>query len=177
MFEDDIIAKKVHAFADIPYRTRDEIVQYYQQEHGEGWKAAMSKALAPFTSGKNGQPQKHASIMRRFQSRGAKSFESIKPSKKAEKEYEALGKILPPKDYKMPFSVTVSGEARISKNCRAMTFTVNIGAPGAFSLQGGNAEQFVRNPSVDDLLTAYFEGDEDNPVEGWCSGPSISIAS
>ncbi len=175
MWHDDILAEKVHAYADVHYEHRNDIAQYYQQTEGKNWKGKLADALAPFTKGKNGQPQSHASVMRRFQARGGKSWEDKTPSKKQKEEYKALGKTLPPKSYKLPFSVHVAGQLKISANCVPCSFTVEVGRAGAYSLQGANAEAFARNPNMWDLVVAYFEGDPDNPVEGWCDVPSISI--
>lgn len=97
-----------------PRETRGEVVGYYQSRYpgvmrskkgepiltkkGEEiplWKSKLSEALQPFTVGKNGKPQVKDSIMRRFQARGAKRWEDIKPSKKQQEEYKKLGAKLP----------------------------------------------------------------------------------
>jgi hypothetical protein len=177
---DEIIASQYRQLG-----TRDEIIQYYQQEYpGQRtlkngqvryeWKEHLTNDLLELNP-----DAKRASISRRFQKdtkTGKMRFESTKPSKAQEAEYKALGQELPPLPPENPdYAVHVSGSIRISNECKPVSFTVTVGSPSAYSLQGANAKAFTEEPNVYDLVLAYWQGD-DPGYNGWCSGPEATVS-
>jgi hypothetical protein len=82
-----------------PMTTREQIYGFFKKKYpaakwkGEAkWKSELTRALQPFTKGKNGQPQTYQSVRRRFEGNRLNS----KLTPKTEAEYKALGKKLPP---------------------------------------------------------------------------------
>ena len=182
---DDVLRQEV---IDSQYKhlsTRDEVIAHYQQEfpgqktlkNGQvryEWKdKIVSDELALHPDAKR------ASIARRYQNdtkTGKPRYLSTKPSKSQQQEYKDLGQTLPPvPPDDINYTVRVTGEIRISSFCRPVDFTITIGAPGAYSLQGHNAKTFTEKPNVYDLVQAYWQGD-DPGYSGWCSGPTIQVS-
>lgn len=82
--------------------SKQEIVNYFKKQYPgktrniDNWKHELTSVLTPFTRGKNGQPLKRSSVLRRFQARNTEVRTTTRKSTaKSEPEYAALGKTLP----------------------------------------------------------------------------------
>jgi ribosomal protein L25 (general stress protein Ctc) len=111
------LAKRIKEIST-PRQTREDVVEYYQEKYPgyktdkKGnvtyeWKSKLVDDLQGFTTSKSGGLQSRASVARRFQTRGGKSWEDSSPSAKQREEYAALGEYLPKKP---PSAVQVDGQ-------------------------------------------------------------------
>jgi len=169
-------------------KTQADFVEYYQEKYPgkEGrsiaWKKHLvsdllaERGITPENTDKKQYAKEKKSLDKRFEKR----LSSPKAGEKNKAEYEALGKKLPPVPPKenVAYMVQVEGEIRINGTyCRPVNFTVTIGYAGSYSLQHGNAKSFTEEPTVEDLVRAYWQGDdpEDIGYSGWCVGPAYTI--
>lgn len=154
------LTEQLNVKAPAKYRsTKAEIIQYYQQEYpsrGKGsWKQQLTKTMAEMFG------LKEKSLEKRFDTQRRNN-----PEPRNAKQYEELGKTLPP-IYDWPpggIDVNFKGRILISRKWYGREFTVHFGPEGG-SYQGvtgvtpEEAEDFLRSGSETWVMLAYFMGD------------------
>ena len=176
-FDETLAGQVRNASLPVYMQTKAEIVQYYQQEQGEGhiksWRQAIVHELADIT----GMAPKN--LERRFDSgeKGGENRLARVPRTAREKaQYAELGRKLPPKDYKAPengYEVTFTLDIKISAKCG------NIRGPYTVYIEGEDAEEFAKDPSFEMVLAYYMgdgiEPDYDMPFEDVCGIVSLRV--
>ena len=140
--------------------SRDEIVEYFQQKYpgvvkarGKAhakplWKEQLASRLSELT----GISQKN--LERRFEKRGDRRWQDIKPSAKQREQYKELGKLLPPIMPPGGFHIYGTIYVQYSEDCAEREFDEII--------YGGAAEYLVRSGGdIQVILNLY----NDIPVE------------
>lgn len=142
--------------------SKGQIIEYYKQEYGEkNWTRQIAKDLQPFTQGKNGQPLKVESIMRRFQGDRATKAAG-KTARGTNEQFKKLGKELPGtpvprKDLAgKKAKVDVKARIKISDDERDRKFSTTLSGGQASALRRGEIgaifEAYGVNPGAVETL-------------------------
>lgn len=161
---EDLFKAAINAKTDPVYMTsKSDIIEYYRdtykgvKETKKGpiyeWKTRIVSDLQGIVVGKNGEPMSRANIARRFQS----GRENQAASPRGKQEYASLGQKLPPigrqlRDNKITVTVKAHQDGPKHKGTRDRSWTA--------TLTGANAQKFVDDPTLRDILSELEYTDE-----------------
>lgn len=160
MTPEENLTRQVEAASHPAYlKSKSEIVEYYRDTYGKGWKQKIVHDLSDITG------LKPKNLERRFD---PSRLNVVPRTAKAKAEYEALGKTLGVQHYEPPpggYTVFFDMLIRISKDCYPRSKTMHV--------TGADAYLLANDPSFASLFLIYF-GDQDTG-EDYCGDPVVSI--
>lgn len=158
--------------------SKEEIVRYYQKEYPgtgkSGWKQTLIRdTLAAKGVTKAGVGDKEYARQSKNMARRFDPSRLNTPEKKTSKEYQALGKTLPPiarKPTRTSITVQVEGQQKMGKRTGTRDRTIDA------KISGADLYHFVNNPQYSDIWDAYGVDDglfDDGDYELTVTGVSI----